>query len=200
MQLQPIENAIRAWVKMATGLSDPQVYFDHQNVPQPQSAPFVTISIAESGTTLGLPEIDRTTNLALPAGTEVQQAGTSIWDISILFQAFAENTVTYSAGGLPNTSGLTAVELLAKVQLALNLESVHDPLNDAGISPYEYGVVRRLDAVIETGFEGRAVLEMKCYVADTVTEGVGYIDDVTGSGELSGDTPDPIIVPIDLPS
>jgi hypothetical protein len=201
MNLQVVEDALRAWVKTATGLDDSHVYFANQQVAQPSDGPFITILVATNGVTLGLPEITRTTDLTQPLGKEVAQDGLSIWDLSVTFQAFAENTVSYPVPSfpivLPTGQGITAVELLAKVQLALNLESVHGALNAAGISPYEYGTIRRVDAVIETYWEGRAILEMKCYVSDSAEEGVGYVAEVTGTGEISGtgDAVDPRNIP-----
>jgi hypothetical protein len=200
VQLGPAEDAIRAWVKAALpSFTDAQIYFGNQQIAQPAALPFVTITLAIDGTTKGLPEIDRATNLSLPAGTEVQQTGVTIWDLSLSFQAFAENTVTYPVitlpAVLPGTNGITAVELLGRIQIALDLESVHNALNAAGIAPYEYGTVKRADAVIEDHWEGRALLEMKFYLSDTIVEGVGYVAEVTGTGILHGDTPDPITIP-----
>jgi hypothetical protein len=58
-------------------------------------------------------------------------------------------------------------------------------LNVAGLAPYDLGNIRRVDAIVETGFEGRAVLDVRMYAVDQQSEGVGYIAEVTGTGTVT---------------
>lgn len=181
MNLAPIEDALRAWVKTATGLPDGQVYFANQNGPQPGASgqlPFVTILVAGDVLRMGaLDEFSTSTNLAAPAGQEITQATQGPRDLAVSVQAFGEGTIT-------KTGVVTAPQLLAACQTALGLESVRYALNAAGLAPYDMGEIRRLDEVVETGFQGRATLDLRFYSGDYQSETNGYINEVSGTGTL----------------
>lgn len=202
MNLAPIEDAIRTWIKNATALPDAQIYFQFQNGGQPTSAPFITITVPDSWRALGAyAEQTKTTNLGNPNGSEITYTATSEKDALITIQAFAENTVTFPNGNppaLPNTSGLTAMALLSACQTALGLDGVRYALNQAGVGVYDEGHIRQVNAVIETYFEGRAVLEIRCYLVDQATESDGYINEVTGTGTLFEDGLPNRTAPIDV--
>ncbi len=189
MRLRPLEDAIRAWVKTATGFSDGQVYFANQNGSQPAALPYITILISGSMRALGAyDEQTRSTDLSKPNGQEITLAVTGQRDLLVSIQAFAENTVSYAGLelpiALPGSEGLTAVELLTRVQTALSLESVRQSLNDANLAPYDIGEILRVDAIIETFFEGRAVLNVRMYSTDQQSESTGYIKEVQGTGDF----------------
>ncbi len=119
MQFAPIENAIRAWVKTATGFADALIYFADQSGPQPVTNPFITIKIGGGIRSLGAyDEFTTSTNLANPPGTEITQLISGQRDLLVTVTIWGENTVTYAPsapGSLPGTGGLTAVEVATKI-------------------------------------------------------------------------------------
>ena len=191
MNFQVVEDAIRAWIKTSTGFADRQIYFANQNGAQPPDRPFIAITVGTSIAGVGFPEVKRTTDLTQANGSEVQQDPLQIYDMRVTVQAFAENTVSYPVPSLPfslpNSSGRTAVDLLVQCQTALGLESVNGALNAAGLGSYDWGTVRRADALVETYFEGRAILEVGFYLSDSADERTGYINEVSGTGTTGGD-------------
>lgn len=197
MQLRPIEDAIRAWVKTASGLSDAQIYFANQNGAQPASLPFITILISESMRTLGAyDEQEQITDLTQPNGQEITQIVTGQRDFLVSIQAFATGTVTgeNTSFSFPVPTGfgaVTATELLTRVQTTLGLETIRFNLNAANLAPYDLGTIRRVDAVIETFYEGRAVLDVRFYSTDQALAQTGYIKEVQGVGTfVEGGVPD----------
>lgn len=202
MNFQPIEDAIRSWVKTATGFADAQVYFGNQNGAQNAVAPFITITIGiGAGHRGAFDEMERFVDLTRPNGQEIQQRVTSQLELLVSIQAFAENVTSYPVPTFPLNppvgSGRTAVDLLLDVQTALSLESVRDALNAANLAPFDVGDVKRLDAVVATGFEGRAALDCRMYTTNQQSDFAGYIAEITGTGTLSGtgDDTDPRVVP-----
>lgn len=202
MNLQAVEDALRAWVKTATGFPDAQVYFGNQDGAQPKNRPFATIVVSTDAAPRGAyDEIFRTQDLTQPNGSEITQTVIGQRDIGVSVSVFAENTVTYPIPTfpivMPGSQGATAVELVSRCQTALGLDGVRSGLNAAGIAPYDLGSVLRLDALVETGFEGRAVLSIRMRISDTASESVGYIAEVTGTGSAygTGDTTDPRTFP-----
>lgn len=197
MQLRPIEDAIRAWVKTASGLSDAQIYFANQNGAQPANLPFITILISESMRTLGAyDEQEQITDLTQPNGQEITQIVTGQRDLLVSIQAFATGTVTgeNTSFSFPVPTGfgaVTATEILTRVQTALGLETIRFNLNAANLAPYDLGTIRRVDAVIETFYEGRAVLDVRFYSTDQALAQTGYIKEVQGVGTfVEGGVPD----------
>ncbi len=202
MQFAPIENAIRAWVKTATGFADALIYFADQSGPQPVTNPFITIKIGGGIRSLGAyDEFTTSTNLANPPGTEITQLISGQRDLLVTVTIWGENTVTYAPsapGSLPGTGGLTAVEVATKIQTALGLESVRAALNAANLSPYDIGEVRRIDGIIETYFEGRAILEVRMYSVDQQSEANAYFKEVQGTGTLVEDGQPNRTAPFDI--
>jgi hypothetical protein len=183
-------------VKTATGFTDAQIFFADQNGPQPASLPYITIKIAPDMRPRGVyDEQAKDTDLTRTAGMEVRNQAFGIRDFSVSVQAFAENAVTYATPTfpvvLPGTNGNTAVGLLTLVQTALSLEGVRYALNQANLAPYDAGTIRNLDAIVETGFDGRAALDVRFYSADVAAEYSGYINEVTGTGTLVEGSPLP---------
>lgn len=182
MTLSTIENAVAAWVVTATGLSlGSQVFFANQGVEQPQSGPFVTIEVGGDVVPLGsVDEVQSSTNLSNPPGTEVTLAAVGRREVGVTLQAFGYQTVSGGQGG-----GITAVQALTTAQTLLSRPDVRGALLTAGIAPYDNGQVQRADAVVETGFEGRAILHVRFYATDEQTMSTGYIDEVQATGTLT---------------
>ncbi len=202
MVFSAIEDAIHTWVTNASKLAGNQVYFTHQNGPQPSDRPFISITIGESIRSIGaVDEMTRDTDLTRPAGSEIQQTVTGQRDMTCLIQAFAEGVVERPLPQLPFTlpsiGSRTAVALMLDIQVALGLESVRSGLNAVGLSPYNIGRVRRLDALIETHFEGRAILDLNFYMSDQVIEQVGYVKEIQGTGTFI-DGAITVPVPVDV--
>jgi hypothetical protein len=70
----------------------------------------------------------------------------------------------------------SAKALLAAAKLQLLLPSVHDALSAAGLALIEAGDTQDVSALLETGFQGRAVLDLRFLVTDEAAERTGYVD------------------------
>lgn len=183
MNLQPIEDAIRDWVKATTGFPDGQVYFANQDGPQPAQRPYINILVADVGYVGLLDELTRKYDAGMD---KVTQTVTGMRDVLVSINCYAENTVSYPvpelAFSLPATQGVTAVEILTRLQLSLALDGVRSGFLDIAVAPYDVGQVRRVDEKVETGWEGRAHLDLRFYASDQQTEQVDRIIEVTGAG------------------
>lgn len=163
-----VEDAIRTWVKNASGLSDAHVLWAEQTGARPPSGDFMTIRLGDIVPLGAVDELLELTDLDRPAGQEIELRAMGVREFHVSVQAFSAATVR----------GNTARAQLARVQNALRLPSFRDALDEVGLSPFDAGTVRNVTELVGTKFEGRAVLDVRFYVADTVSEFVGYIDDV----------------------
>jgi hypothetical protein len=180
MNLATVENAALAWVVTSTGLSlGSQVYLANQGIEQPQSGPFITVEIGDVST-LGIDEVENTTDLSAPAGQEITQTVLGQREFGVTLQAFGYQTITGGQGG-----GVTAVQALMACQTLLSRPDVRNTLNAAGLGIFDLGTVQRVDAVVETAFEGRAVLHVRFYAVDTSSAVTGYINETQATGTIT---------------
>lgn len=85
------------------------------------------------------------------------------------------------AGG--GTGDDDAPALLRRLKNSLKLLSTIETLRAAGATIAEVGGVRNVSAVIETGWQDRAVMTIRILTADVSTEAGLAIESVQGSGE-----------------
>lgn len=158
-----VEDAIRAWVKSGSGLADAKVIWADQPGNRP-SAPYVTIRIGDL-LAIGHDSVTHDYDDEADAGEEITFTVRGTREFTVTVQTFTSATV--------NTG--TAREYLSKVQTALSLPSVRSAFAAAGISAFDSGTLQNLSALRDAEFEGRAVLDVRFYVAEEVTEVTGYI-------------------------
>lgn len=161
-----VQDAIRAWVKTASGLADGAVIWSHQDGPRP-SRPFMTVRLTAI-TATGDDWVESLYDGDRPAGQEIEKRVTGTREITVSVQAYTGSS----------TGSSTATALLTKVQIALALPSIRAALNDAGIGVLSRGSVTDLSAVLEDKFEGRAALEARFTTTDDISEYIGYIETV----------------------
>jgi len=176
MAWSDIETAIRAWVKSGSGLTDEQVIWADQNGGSP-ALPFIDIRLGELVPVGAADASDWEYDAGGPAGQEIVMSGHGVREFAVSVRAF-------SASPLGNSS---ARALLSKVQTALALESARSALHAAGVTPFDNGRVQVVPAILETSWEGRAVLQVRFYTEETVTERTTYIDTV----EVTNEEPTP---------
>lgn len=171
-----IEDAILAWVKGASGLADGQVIFANQSGTQPQNT-YATVRLSTIRRVGAYDDEEWVTNLANPAGQEIELTSNGIRELLVRVQVFAASDI-----GDSNPIGILS-KVASKVWLSLYL----DALEAVGLSPFDVGQVEDLTDVAGSDFEGRASLEVRFYLPETVVEKVGYIASV----EITNEATDP---------
>lgn len=165
-----VEDAIRAWVKGASGLSDGQVIFGEQDGVHP-AAPWITISL---GDVIGR-GVDELRTTAVDTGAKsVTQTASAHGFLPVQLRCYSADA----------TGENTARAILAKVKLALALETYRVPINDAGLGLQRQGTVQALPRVVNAGWESQAILELEFFVVQTASETIPYIAHVNGEGTL----------------
>src|SRR5262245_40023776 len=120
-----IEDAIRAWVKSASGLDDQHVIWAHQTGTRPSST-FIDIALGDLlpiGTT---DELLTTYHSGAPVGQEIEIKARGQREFGVTIQCF----------GAPVTGNSSARAILSKVQTALSAPTPRAALHVAGLSPY----------------------------------------------------------------
>jgi hypothetical protein len=173
-----VEDTIRNWVKTASGLSDAAVYFANQLGPQYKLGPFIAIRL-EGATALGAYDsVEFLQDLTRPAGTEIELRTYAPREFVVELTSFAGAVVT-------QTGREVSKDLLNRVRNAIGLESTTATFNAAGLACFDIGSVRNVAGLLETGYEGRALLDLRFYCGDSLSEFTGYISQCTPSGTLS---------------
>ncbi len=187
MSWESIENALRLWVKSATGLGDDAIYFAHQGNPRP--APALISILLEDISPVGIDETLEDTNLNRDAGEEVRTTTRGLREFGVLIQA----ATTPAAGNA------TARAYLGTVQLAARSLTNLARFDAVEISVFDVGKVITIPKVYETATEGRAQLACRFYTNLELEEYCGYIAtvEVTGHVETDGDI---VILPMTIPA
>jgi hypothetical protein len=165
-----IEGAILAWVKAASGLGDEAVFFAHQTGGKPPvvDGMFITISLGDALALGAVDAVDHSYDDEAPAGEEITLTSRGDRELSISLQCFR--------GKLSGNESPRAV--LSRVQAALALPSRRDALAAAGVSVFDAGSVRWVPELVETAFEARALLEVRCYFVESASEKTTFIEAV----------------------
>ncbi len=170
-----IEDGVRSWVKYASGMSDGQIIFSEQanegasGAARPSGMPFLTIRMGDISPLGAVDEVEELTDLNRPAGMEIEERVGGMREFSVSIQAFT--------GAATNTLN-AARALLSRVQTGLTLPSVAGVFNALNISCFDRGHVQNISALLGNRFEGRASLECRFYVRETISEYTGYIKTV----------------------
>jgi hypothetical protein len=188
--LASIRAAIMAWVLPASGLANGQIYWADQDAPAP-TGNYVALRLPaflDIGSMHDQNQyIDHSNDMPPPAaGQEIEDINGGTAEMTLSIQAFVTPVVgTISSEG--------AYTLMNAIKGALFLPDVRDALNDAGLSPFDFGQVQNLAQVAGGQFEGRAALDVRFYVPETASERVGYITDVNVQQTDNGSLVDPAV-------
>jgi len=158
MNIDQIKTALRTWVVDNTALAESNVVFANQNAPRP-SRPYITIFVTTTPLSehanVGAPDDD---------GDAVIENETAVM---ASIQCFGD----------------TAYGVLEGLRGSLEKVTVQQALRAAGL-PYirTLSGVADLTETVGTQFEGRAGMDLEFRAVATVTDNVGVIESVEGTG------------------
>lgn len=177
--MNQVEDAFRTWVKTATGLADNNIFFQDQKVERPTST-YVTIRVG-SVVPLGAVDPVTITEVTDPVpGQEIQISVDGIREVTTSIQVFGPAVSTNPTA--------TAMYIANKIQTSLRLPSVQDALDSAGISVFDIGAVNNLTQLLDTGFDGRAQFDVRCYIVFSVSQFETYIETAEVTDNTTGET------------
>ncbi len=157
-----IQNAIHAWLSAATGL--PCVWEKQNGLPQ-RPASYVSMDLGTM-TGVGGDVLTHDYSAARPLGQEVEVTAEKSGEWVLKVQAFLELQ--------PGQTGDMAVALLSKAVARLALPSVRDSLHAAGMGVVDVGSVLNLTGLASVKWQGRATVDVRLSVIESVSERVGY--------------------------
>ena len=160
-----VEDAIRQWVKAATGYDDDHVIWAYQSGPRPDEA----FALIQMGDFLPMGAFDETVDeydAFGDPGEEIISTVTGVSQFDVTVQVFTPEVTTGAAGRAK----------LAKCQTALRLSSIRGALDNAGVTPFNIGAVQWIPPLNNQAFEGRASLIVSFYTIDELTEFNTYIE------------------------
>lgn len=173
-----LEDAIRQWVLVGSSYGAQRVLWKFHNDNAPD-ADYIAIALGEL-TSIGIDQKSWATDLGRPIGTEIEQKFSGDREFPVTVEAFTGKTTSDMAES-------TARAVLRRVQNALNLSSVKELFYMAGLSCFENGSISWLPAIKLSDFQGRAILTVRFYIHDDISEFVGYIDKVELLDKSTGD-------------
>jgi hypothetical protein len=159
MDLVAFENALHAWVAGAAGV---EAIWSSQNAPAP-ALPYLTLRLV-GPVRLG-DQLASRTNLANPAGQEIERTLTEHEEWTLSVHAFAS----------PATGASAARALLQAAALKMQLPSQRDALSASGLALVEVGDTSDLTALVGSQHESRAQMDVRLRTVDQATEKTGYI-------------------------
>lgn len=77
-----------------------------------------------------------------------------------------------------------ALNLMTTLQGSLELRTIQAELRKFGIAVWTIGSVADFTSLLQTGYEARSQMDVNFGVASNLTEDVGTIEQVTGTGEV----------------
>lgn len=170
-----IEDALQAQVARAVGFAGAKVIWEDQKLPRP-ARPFLTLAISEDLTEESPERYQRnnpagvagTLTPTVTIGTELLVGTTGNVEFTLRVQAFTAEVIGNSS----------ARAQLVKVRNAFAADSYCDALASSGIAVISRSTVQKLTEVLETKFEGRAALDIRCRVEDGHEETQTFIETV----------------------
>lgn len=182
MTIQEFAAAIQTAVVSASGLSGSKVIWETPNVERP-TRPFIELSILEDGNEELLPEESMIDNPSptppvapFPSQDLLLLQTTDRPEITVRMVAFADS---------PKIGAISpAFALLKQVRRKMGTEAVSETLDP--ITVLTRGNVTNATVVLETGYEGRAVLDLKFGSIETESEGINTIETVKTQITING--------------
>lgn len=185
MTIDEFAAAIQTQIATGAGLDGSKVIWANPNVPRP-ARPFIELYILEDGGEQSLPEEDVIDNPDADLNTGFlpmmlpQTLDTELSQNPILLQTTdrPEITVRCTAFAAAPTTGAVspAFTLLKSVRRNLGGELAADALDP--ITVLDRGNVQNTTVMLETGYEGRAVLDLIFGSIETESDGVNTIEEV----------------------
>jgi hypothetical protein len=172
-----LEDALFAWVKGASGFSEEQILWLDQDGPRP-AGQHIGLRLGADAPLGSAPELTHDYDAGRPAGAEIVCTVKEVRELSVTVQVF---------GGATTTSNAPRA-IAGKLQTALGLPTVREALGAAGLSVFDRGRVLSVPEVLDADFEARAVLTIRCYVADDAEESTTFIETVDCEGHSPGET------------
>ena len=175
------EEAVAAWLATATGLpcrDDDTASVVSRIIPKFAQTPnlpmpYLTYLVPPPLST-GREEQRKVFDPNQPEGLEVQVTSIFRGELTVTVNVYTER-----ARGGPDADGfLSAGGYIHRVQQHLGLQSVRDQLRCAGLVLIDRGTPRDFSSLAGAVGQGRAVLEVRFRVTDTIAEGEGYISTV----------------------
>lgn len=180
MNWDAMEKAIAAWVASKSGLPSGHVLWAPNNHGRPDGS-YVTLQRGDLSPISARDEvqtIDHSNDDPPPAaGAEIEYQVTAFRSFGVTLQCFAP--------GAPRAAA-AALSIVEALSMSLGLPSVLDALRAAGLSLYSRGSATYVPELVGTVFEGRALMELRFYVRDTVSEFGTFIGEVVADGEDPG--------------
>ena len=121
-----VEDALRVWIKTATGLDDAHVIWAEQTGPRPAGT-FATLRLGDIIPVGLADDVQDSTDLLAPAGGEITFTAVGTREFRVSVQCFTAATV----------DDTTARNLLSKAQTALSLPTRRDALAAAGVKRFD---------------------------------------------------------------
>lgn len=183
-----IAAAIQAQLTTASGLSSGSVIWKYQNAGAP-ALPYMALALGGI-IEIGQGFVSESTNLARPAGQEIELKVGGQREVTLAVEVFTSPTVP---------TGTAAMAIADKARTALRAPTIRAALRAVGFVPFDPGPVQYAPDVADVGFRGRATCSIRCSMpAQNVVEYVGYIARVSGTATVHGGVVDPITEPFDF--
>ncbi len=176
-----LEDALRSFVAaaLAPEVLDGAVIWDRQRGPRP-APPFATLELVGPGGPWGaVPEWQHEFDPDVAGGGMSAVAGGEIVEETIHHHEYALRLKTYA------DAPRTARNLMIRIHDRANMRSGRDGLRESsGIVVAEVGPIQDVGALLDTDWEGRAVMTVRIRVGDMVEDRIGYVATVETVNEL----------------
>lgn len=166
MDAAAIQNALRGWVAVATGITLASVIMADQDGPRP-AKPFATVRLSA---VLPLGAYDGVYT-SMVAGTPDPRE-----EVLVTVAGHREIVVSIQVFTATTQGSASALVLANKLKSAASLPSQQAVFDAAGASLFEVGQVRDLSAVFRTANEGRAQVDARLYATESLTETTTFIE------------------------
>ena len=168
------EDAIRRWLLIGSGYPDQNVIHLNDNANRP-STDYVGFALGDL-VPLGSDAVTTTYDPAQPNGSQIE----------IKVEGERVSTLTIQAFTTARNASSSARAVMAKIMTAVGLPSVRAALHGAGLVIFQHGQVAYLPAILNTGFEGRAVMTCTLRCMDDIAERTTWIETVEMVDEATG--------------
>ncbi len=174
---EAVENALHSAVVTTSGLSEEVVRWDDQAAKAPGQGPYIRMSLG-GPQRVGHAELSTNFDAGRAAHLEVERRALLSGEVAFQVQVFD--------GAAAGNSSSRAVAAL--IRSKLELRSIRDALNAAGIGVLEIGSVQTLGGNRRADFEPRAILDLRLLVSEAASDFVGYFNRVTVENEDTNQT------------
>lgn len=164
MDFEIIETALVTWLSTATGAT--AILYGQKGTQPP--LPYATIRVTGPRTAANSSSISHPAVQTFDpsrVGEEIERRFHAQLELTVSVQAFTE----------PTAGGSSAKALLQLAKRSLALDATLQDLRAAGLALIEVGDTQDLTGLLDTGFQGRAVMDLRLLVADEVAERTGFI-------------------------